>query len=99
MKHPDQENSPESRERADVRLRRLTRSAALAAVGATALIGAVVAKEHPGASSGASTTGTADPQAPVTSTPTAPSKSSPTSSQTPTATTRRPVATSGGTSR
>ena len=32
-----------------VRLRRVTRCAVLGAAGATALIGAVVAREHPGA--------------------------------------------------
>jgi hypothetical protein len=94
MKRPNQDNSPESRERANVRLRRLTRSAILATAGATALIGVIVAKEHPGASSGDSATGTTPSQNPTTSVPTSTSNSSP-----PTTTTRRPVVTSGGTSR
>jgi cytoskeletal protein RodZ len=99
LQRPTEDHSPESRERADVLVRRLTRSAVLVATGATVLVGVIVAKEHPGASAGARATETTLPRHPTTSTPTAPSKSSPTSSRPPTTTTRRPVATSGGTSR
>ena len=42
-------DTPETRRRADVLLRLLTRSAVLGATGATIAIGVVVAKEHPGA--------------------------------------------------
>ena len=41
MTHPHQHNSPQSRDRANTLLRRLTRTAVLAATGATAVIGIV----------------------------------------------------------
>ena len=49
MSAPDQPNTPESRDKARSRLRTLTRAAVFAATGATAVIGIVVAHEHPGA--------------------------------------------------
>ena len=66
MKHPNEHNTPAARRRADARVRLLTRAAVLAATGATALIGVVIAKEHPGVSAasdatrsgGSSTSGT-----------------------------------------
>jgi hypothetical protein len=78
VRHAKARHSPETRERAEIRLRRLTRSAVIAATGATALIGIIVAKEHPGASSGAGTDGTVP--LPSTSTSTSPSTTSPTTS-------------------
>ena len=67
MRPSPPDNSPEARQRADARLRRLTRSAAVLATGATFAIGVVVAKEHPGASA-PSTPGPVE--APGTSVPT-----------------------------
>ncbi len=90
-------SSPEARERANMRLRRLTRSAVIAATGATALIGVVVAKEHPGASSGASPKGTTPALPPTTSTTTSPPTTTPTTA-TPTTSTPTTPATSGGSS-
>ena len=58
MNPPIGPHSPDSRQRAKVRLRRMTRSAVIAAAASTALIGVVVAKEHPGASSAASSSTT-----------------------------------------
>ena len=56
MRHANNHNSPEARQRAHALVRFLTRASIVGAAGATALIGFVVAKEHPGASSAASTT-------------------------------------------
>jgi cytoskeletal protein RodZ len=106
MTHPNEYNTPEARQRATVRIRRLTRTAVLAAAGATALIGVFVAKEHPGASSADRATGTNPTTSSTntttsTSTTTGTSSGSGTSSTTthPTTTTTQPVVTSGGTSR
>jgi hypothetical protein len=76
-------HSPESRDRAHTRLRRLTQLAAIAATGVTALIGVVVAHERPGSSS-AATTGTTLPGATTTTLP------PPTSTSTTTPTTQAP---------
>jgi hypothetical protein len=108
MKLPRNHHSPETRRRANVRVRRLTRASFVAATGATALIGAVVAKEHPAKSASAllpSTTTTT----PTTSSPSLPSSPSTTTVQTTpttttttsplTTTTTRPIVTSGATSR
>jgi hypothetical protein len=100
MRRRHQQNSPEGRERADVRLRRLTRSAVLLATGATAVIGVVVAKEHPGASAATSTSN--EPSTTPTTTPTTSPASGGTSTpvtQAPTTTTSPPVVNSGGTGR
>jgi hypothetical protein len=100
MRHRAEHNSPETRDRANVRLRRLTRSAVLAATGATALIGVVVAKEHPGAGSGAGASG--KPPAQSATTPNAttpPTSSTPTSTpttSTPTTSTPTSAPASGG---
>ena len=56
MSHPDEPNAPQRREQVQGRLRHVTRAAVLAAVGATAGIGIVVAHDHPGASGSAATT-------------------------------------------
>jgi hypothetical protein len=84
-------HSPETRQRADARLRRLTRSAAVIATGATIAIGVLVAKEHSGASASSNT---GQRQVQTISTPGTSTTTSP-----PTTTTTRPVVTSGGTSR
>jgi hypothetical protein len=60
--------SPDTRRRAAASLRILTRLAAVAATGATVVIGIVVSKEHPGASA----SGAAPLQTPTTSTTVAP---------------------------
>jgi negative regulator of sigma E activity len=57
MARPIQPNTPQSRARAQAWLRRATRAAVLAATGLAALIGVVVAREHPGSSSTSSGTG------------------------------------------
>jgi hypothetical protein len=98
MTAPPPAPSPESRHRADARLRRLTRSVVLAAAGATALLGVVVAKEHPGAAPAPGST----PVPPTTTPAPTPSSGTVTSTPRPTApttTTTRPVVTSGGTGR
>lgn len=89
-------NSPETRGRADARLRRVTRAAALLAAGATAAIGVVVAKEHPGASA---TSPTVPAQNPSASRPSTTTTSPPITVSPPTPTGSRPLVTSGGTSR
>jgi cytoskeletal protein RodZ len=114
MSRPDERLTPEGRDRAQVRLRRLTRTAVLAATGATALIGVVVAKEHPGASGTPVTTDTTPSSSTSTSTSTstttAPSTGSgsvatpttvapTTTTRAPTTTTTTPKVTSGGSSR
>jgi len=101
MRRSDQYNSPESRERTDARLRHLTRAAVLAAIAASAMIGIVIAKEHPGASSATHTAGTTPAKSVRIGGPT--SRSSPPTSarsgRPPEATDRHSVVTSGGTSR
>jgi hypothetical protein len=89
-------NSPETRGRADARLRRLTRVAALLATGATVAIGVVVAKEHPGASATSPTVPAQNPTAPSTTKTRGPS---PGAVSPPSRTRSHPVVTSGGTSR
>jgi cytoskeletal protein RodZ len=102
MQHQSEPSTPDTRQRALVRLRRLTRSSVLAAVGATAVIGIVVADEHPGSSrdsTGTTTTHTSTSDTSGTTTPASSSTySSSTSSTAPTTTTTRPRVTSGGTS-
>jgi len=44
-----QPNTPENREKANARVRALTRAAIIAASGATVFVGVVVARDHPGA--------------------------------------------------
>ncbi len=51
MKKSLDQNSPHSLQRARVRLRRVTQAAVVAATASTALIGLLVAQQHPGASS------------------------------------------------
>jgi hypothetical protein len=51
MPRPIQPNTPQSRDRAEARLRRATRVVVLGATGAAALIGVVVAAQHPGSGS------------------------------------------------
>lgn len=105
MADDSRENTPETRRRAHLRIRLLTRSTVVAATGATALIGILVAKEHPGASatSQAKKTDPASSTATTTTTTTAPSSGGRVTTQTttthPTTTTTQPVVTSGGTSR
>jgi hypothetical protein len=103
MSSKPQFNSPETRQLADARLRRLTRTAALVATGAAIAIGVVVAKEHPGASAPSKQVPLRPPAStPTSSAPRARSGStSPTTTTTspPTKTRSRPVVTSGGTSR
>src|SRR5450755_186538 len=110
MPRPSEPPSPESRARTNVRLRRLTRCAVIAATGASALVGVVVAKEVPGGSSNTSSTnGTPAAVTPTTSGTSATSTTSRSSStasakgsnttNAPTTTTTVPTVTSGGTSR
>ena len=91
-------DSPETRRRADVLLRLLTRFAVLGATGATIAIGVVVAKEHPGASASfnpvpaqvptTSTSNTSTPTTlPPTTTPTSSDPGSASPSPAPTTTT------------
>lgn len=89
-------NSPETRGRADARLRRLTRAAALLATGATVAIGVVVAKEHPGTSATSPTVPAQNPSVPSASGTTTPPR---TTTSPPTPTRSLPVVTSGGTAR
>src|SRR5580658_3145061 len=110
MQSPDPP-TPASRHQAQVRLRRLTRTSVLAAFGATAVIGVVVADEHPGASGSTKTTTssttapspptststTASPGSSSTSATSAPSATTP-STTAPTTTTTTPRVISGGTS-
>jgi hypothetical protein len=106
MTHRNEHNTPEARERAKARVRRLTRAAVIAAMGATGLIGVLVAKERPGASSAETVTQTNPTTTTSTTTTTTTASGShrtsstttPTTS-TPTTTTTQPVVTSGGTSR
>jgi hypothetical protein len=51
MARPIQPNTPQTRARAQAWLRRATRATVLVATGVAALIGIVVAQEHPGSSS------------------------------------------------
>jgi cytoskeletal protein RodZ len=80
MSRTPQWHSAQTRRRADARLRRLTRFAALMATGATVAIGVVAAREHPGSSASSDTVPT---QAPTTSAPststTLPASTAPTS--------------------
>ena len=57
MPRPIQPNTPQTRDRAQAWLRRATRALVLGAAGVAALIGIVVAQEHPGSSSPAHGTG------------------------------------------
>ncbi len=57
MSAPVQPSTPADRERAKSRLRTLTRGAIVAAAGATAALGIVVAHDRPGASAGPTTAG------------------------------------------
>ena len=57
MPRPIQSNTPQTRDRAQAWLRRATRALVLGAIGAAALIGAVVAQQHPGSTSTAKGTG------------------------------------------
>lgn len=103
-------NTPESRESARSRLRNLTRGAVLAATGAAAVIGIVVANDHPGAggttrttgSSGSTTAGTAtssgSSSAGTTGT-TGNTGATTTTTTTPTVSSSTPSVTSGGTSQ
>jgi hypothetical protein len=87
--------TPESRARADMLLRRVTRWSVMVATGVTALIGVVVSQEDPGASSRAATSTSQ-------SSTTAADKSSTvgtSNSTAPTSTASTPHVTSGGTSR
>ena len=56
MSRPSQPSTPESRDRAQARVRTLTRAAVFAATGIAAFMGIVVAREHPGSSSPPKTT-------------------------------------------
>ena len=56
MSRPSQPSTPESRDRAQARVRTMTRAAVFAATGIAAFMGVVVAREHPGSSSPATTT-------------------------------------------
>ena len=80
MKSPRHVHSPDTRRRAAASLRFLTRLAAVAATGATVVIGIVVAKEHPGASA----SGSAPLQTPSTSTTVAPTTTTTPPTTTPT---------------
>ena len=51
MPRPIQPNTPQTRDRAQAWLRRATRALVLGAAGVAALIGIVVAQEHPGSTS------------------------------------------------
>ena len=96
MSSPPRFNSPETRWRANARLRRVTRAAALLATGATIAIGVVVAKEHPGASA---SSGAVPAQNPSESSTSVPTTSPRTTTGPPSATRSGPVVTSGGTAR
>jgi hypothetical protein len=84
MKSARDIHTPDTRRRAATSLRYLTRFAAVAATGATVVIGIVVAKEHPGASASGNTplqtpsTSTTTTVAPTTTT--SPNTTEPTSS-------------------
>ena len=107
MKRHNDPPSPESRARATVRLRRLTRAASVAAVSATALIGLAVAKDHPGSANATttkSTTASTTTGSGANSTSSSATSSSSIGTTTPTTTaptttTTAPKVTSGGTSR
>ncbi len=58
MERPIQPNTPERRDRAQAWLRRATRATLLGATGAAAVIGVVVAQEHPGSGAGTTSGGT-----------------------------------------
>ena len=53
MKDAVERSSPQSRQRAQVRVRRMTQSVAVAATASLALLGVLVAKEDPGSTSAA----------------------------------------------
>lgn len=109
----DQPHTPENREKARSRLRTLTRGAVFAAAGATAVIGVVVSRDHPGSgatgkaastSSGSgSTTGTSKTDggssSSVGSSSSISSGNTGTSSITPSTSQSTPTVTSGGSSR
>ena len=111
MTNSDRHHSARARAVAQERISKITRAVVLAAIGGTAFIGVVVAKEHPGAGSAAAS-GTAPAVAPSGGGDDGPSNSdnassgssstnqpSPTITNNPTPTNNPPVATSGGTSR
>src|SRR5471032_3275480 len=99
MKESVEQNSPPSLQRARLRLRRMTQTAVVAATASTAVIGVLVAREHPGTSSaetvtsrtgsspstttGAGTTNTTT----TTTTPTTTKTTTPTTAKTTTPTT------------
>lgn len=104
MPPPLEPPSPDTRARAQVRLRRLTRAAVVGATGATALIAVAVAREHPGSTGApgtrsASAGGGAASAATSTRTSTRTSSGRTTATTAPTTTTTVPTVTSGGTSR
>lgn len=68
MTNADRHHSSHARAQAQERLGKITRAVVLAAVGGTAFIGVVVAKEHPGASSAAPSTGSTPTVAPTSPT-------------------------------
>src|ERR1700722_9585629 len=80
MKSARQAQSPDTRRRAATSLRFVTQLAAVAATGATVVIGIVVAKEHPGATA----SGSAPLQTPSTSTTVAPTTTTSPTTTTPT---------------
>jgi cytoskeletal protein RodZ len=80
MKSTRHIHSPETRRRAATSLRFLTRLTAVAATGATVVIGVVVAKEHPGGIA----SGSAPLQTPSTSTTVAPTTTTSPPTTTPT---------------
>jgi cytoskeletal protein RodZ len=108
MSRPTPPN-PQSRDRAQQWLRRATRAIVLAATGAAAVIGIVVAQEHPGASStssGAGSSGSGSSGGSTGSSSSSNSDSSNTGSTgntgaatTPSISGSTPSVTSGGTSR
>ncbi len=110
MALPSEPSTPETRAKAQARVRRLTRGAVLAAAGLTALIGVVVAEEHPGSSSPPKESGTAGSTSNTSNTGTSNTGSSGSGSTSdttttttagssaPTSTSSRPTVTSGGTS-
>jgi hypothetical protein len=107
MAFPSEPSTPQTREKAQSKVRHLTRGAVIAAAGLTALIGVVVAEEHPGSGSAPKGSGTSSPTTNGESSNTGGSGSGSTADTTttttsgssaPTSTSSRPTVTSGGTS-
>ena len=106
MKHPAEKPSPEVRQNADARVRRVTRLAVVSATGAAAWVGVVVAREDPGVQTATSTKSTSpgdlapsrDGSPSNDGTPGSTVSGAGASRTAPTSTVQRPVVTSGGSS-